>query len=173
MMGLNMINQAVLSQVAITAVGTFFGTALFFLVRRIIRRLPEIKLPRISPEYYKITIRAVQVVLALLIAISVILILGWIIGKLNVPSPGLRVVCRDTAPTCTVEQRNQISNLCIARADVLAMEMFSEGLSSGGMNTQIAAMSAARRAKGKQFTLCVIENGFAVESCDKSDPDCL
>ena len=168
-----MLDKSILSQISITAVGTFFGTALFFLVRWIIRQLREIKLTRISPEYYKLTISFLQIILTLIIAASVILILRWIIVKLDTPSPGSKVVCRESAPTCTTEQRRDISNICIARADVLAMEMFSEGLSSGGLRTQMAAEMAAREAKRKQFTLCVIENGFAVEPCDKREPDCL
>ena len=55
----------------------------------------------------------------------------------------------------------------------MALEMFSEGLSSGELGTQIAAVTAANQARPKNFTLCVLESGFAIESCDKEEPHCL
>lgn len=170
---MNVIDRAILLHIVITAVGTFFGTALFVLVRRIIRKLPELRIPKIPTNYYNITIKVVQIVIALSIAVSVIFALSWIVGKMHVPSPGVRVVCHQRSSICTDEERFDVYRICIAKADVLAMEMFSEGLSSGGMRTQLAAMSAVRRAKRKQFTLCVLESGFATESCDKNKLDCF
>ena len=168
-----MLDNATLSQIVITTIGTFFGTTLVIFVTWMIRQLGEIKITKELSGHYRLTISGLQVFIGLTSAFLIVFTLGWIITHLNSTSLGVKVVCGNGAPSCTVDQRLEIYEVCTAKSELLAMEMFSEGLSSGGIRTQLAAASAADKAQRKHFKLCVMESGFVLEPCDKGEPDCL